>query len=389
MVKTEEIDFSYICSKTSDMSGLPIRVYTDRYLDAVFSVAPLVADPVKKYEDALLRGDERISYFIAENMDYYGVLRTGNKTILIGPSRTVPYTAQEIRDLAFDLGVQSRDFHAFDLSMRSILPMPLGTILQMMLTLNYSLNGEKLDLSDVGYEGSDTSARLTFEDAVGTSDYYKNYNVEQNILKLVRKGDVSALRSWAKSAPTVRSSMKAPNYLRQEKNTFIASVTLVSRAAIEEGVDAKTAIKESDSFIQRCENAHDITELRRLQFEMVSAFTAEVGRLKDNTDGSHLVHDAYTYITGHISEPIRVEEIAEAMYMSRSHLSTSFRKKTGMTVNEYIHRLKIDKAKELLQDRTKSIALISDYLGYSSSSHFNRMFKKFTSVSPFTYRKNI
>ena len=60
-----------------------------------------------------------------------------------------------------------------------------------------------------------------------------------------------------------------------------------------------------------------------------------------------------------------------------------------MTVNEYIHRIKIDKAKELLQDHTKSIALISDYLGYSSSSHFNRMFKKFTSVSPFTYRKNI
>ncbi len=387
-MERENIDFIYVFSKVSDLSGLPVRIYTGRKLDALFSIAPLVADPIKKYEADLLKRKEHVSYFITEHNDYYGVMKTGKKTIIIGPSRSVPYTSQELNDLAFDLNVPGREREAFARSMRSIIPIPLGTILQMMLSINYYVNEEKLNLSDLGYESIADINYFTFESEIDSADLYKNYNIEQQLLEFVRTGDIFSLNDWAKAAPSIRPSLRGPNQLRQEKNSFISAAALVSRTAVEAGMDAADAIKLCDSFIERCENLHDFSEIGKLQYELVRTFTLEVSGLKKYTDNSRLMREAYQYIISHISEPIRVEDIAAALYMSRSHLSISFKKQTGITVNDYIHRIKTERAKELLRDHTKSIALISDYLGYSSSSHFNRMFKKITSVSPLAYRKN-
>ena len=58
-----------------------------------------------------------------------------------------------------------------------------------------------------------------------------------------------------------------------------------------------------------------------------------------------------------------------------------------MTLSEYIHRVKIGRAAELLRDPEKSVAQIGDYLGYSSPSHFDRMFRKIMNVSPLAYRR--
>ena len=75
--------------------------------------------------------------------------------------------------------------------------------------------------------------------------------------------------------------------------------------------------------------------------------------------------------------------------MSRSYLSTTFKKTYGIYLNKYIHIIKIDKAKDLLKDHSKNITQISNYLGYSSSSHFNRIFKQITKTTPNEYRKTI
>ncbi len=64
-----------------------------------------------------------------------------------------------------------------------------------------------------------------------------------------------------------------------------------------------------------------------------------------------------------------------------------FKKETGQTLNDFIHQVKTEKAKALLADRSKSILQISDYLGYSSPSHFSRVFHAYCGVTPAGYRK--
>ncbi|MBQ2705601.1 MAG: helix-turn-helix transcriptional regulator, partial [Agathobacter sp.] len=80
-------------------------------------------------------------------------------------------------------------------------------------------------------------------------------------------------------------------------------------------------------------------------------------------------------------------DIANALFISRSHLSTRFKQETGMNLTEYIHYIKISEAKHLLKHTDKNLLLISNYLGYSSQSHFTRIFKKMVGMSPIEYRE--
>ena len=123
--------------------------------------------------------------------------------------------------------------------------------------------------------------------------------------------------------------------------------------------------------------------------EKSAIFYEEVGKLKQLSEENGLINEIYHYILHHISEAITTDHIAQSLYMSRSHLSTLFKKKYQKNLIDYIHEVKISKATELLKDRSKSINQIADYLGYSSSSHFTRMFTQFEKMSPKKYRSEI
>lgn len=385
-MKAFSFDINYLCEKMTDMSGLPTRIYKKGELINIYSIVPLNYDPVNLYIDELNNLHEHVNYYISENSDYYGVLNTNEIKIIIGPSRITKLSNQELSNLAFSLNVPNKEFDDFALSMNSIMPLPLDSMIQMMCTINHVLNNEKLNLSD--FQIKETKYEQFNFDESSPSDIYKNYNVEKQILDIVRTGNVDLLNSWVKNAPTVRPGVLSSNLLRHNKNTFIVTTTLISRTAIEAGMNIEDAFKLSDSFIQRCENAKDINEFNTLQYDMVLTFTKEINNLKNKTN-DHLSNEVYYYIIHHLSDAIKTEDIANSLYISRSHLSTIFKKTQGISLNDYIQQIKIDKAKELLKDNSKSIVLISDYLGFSSSSHFNRVFKKITGITPKEYRKSI
>ena len=120
---------------------------------------------------------------------------------------------------------------------------------------------------------------------------------------------------------------------------------------------------------------------------MVMQYTQAVEELRYHRNQSELVKNVSSYIKHHLSDAIKTEEIAASLFMSRSHLSIRFKQESGMNLTEYIHHIKISEAKHLLAHTDKNILIISTYLGYSSQSHFTRMFKKIVGVSPMEYRE--
>lgn len=62
----------------------------------------------------------------------------------------------------------------------------------------------------------------------------------------------------------------------KDKNLFIIATTLISRAAIEGGLDIEEALSLSDLYIQKCELVHNATEFRRLNIEIVKDYTTKV-----------------------------------------------------------------------------------------------------------------
>lgn len=93
------------------------------------------------------------------------------------------------------------------------------------------------------------------------------------------------------------------------------------------------------------------------------------------------------YIQKHYKEELDLQSVANAFNFSYSYLSVYFNTHMGEGFNEYLNRIRIKKACELLTNHTYSIAQVSDLVGYSDHSYFCRVFKKITGKTPSKYRR--
>ena len=102
---------------------------------------------------------------------------------------------------------------------------------------------------------------------------------------------------------------------------------------------------------------------------------------------SKLTIDVANYIQHHISEPISAKKIAAELFLNRSYLSRKFKEQTGETLTDFILKEKTEEAKRLLRYSDKSLTVIASYLGFSSASHFSRVFKNYVHSTPSEYRE--
>ena len=205
---------------------------------------------------------------------------------------------------------------------RSIVRMPVESVLQMLCTVNYILNDEKLELKDICiYEHE--QAELTLRQAQQQAQErlsvpahrlqpptdHNTYDIEQLLLRMVRKGDTVALREWFATAPAIRGGVVAGDPLRQRKNLFIVTVTLASRAAIQGGMQVDDAFTLSDSYIRQCELLSIPERITNLQYRMLMDYTERVERLRRGKTPSKLAVDVANYCTG--SSTAMVEPFSE------------------------------------------------------------------------------
>lgn len=105
----------------------------------------------------------------------------------------------------------------------------------------------------------------------------------------------------------------------------------------------------------------------------------------DHTVVGHLIQ----YLNDHLSEDIPHNVIAAKYRMHPGYLSRLFKRETGETLSDYQLRIKIEKAAVLLRTGQYKIGEIAGMVGYSASSYFSIMFKKYTGYSPREYCQRI
>lgn len=97
---------------------------------------------------------------------------------------------------------------------------------------------------------------------------------------------------------------------------------------------------------------------------------------------SETIESSIYWIKQHINDSIRVPDIANAVAVSESHLYKIFKEETQMTINEFIGKLKVNKAIELIyQNPSMKIYELADLLGYTDEKYFSKLFKKHSNVS--------
>lgn len=214
------------------------------------------------------------------------------------------------------------------------------------------------------------------------------YREELALLRCVRDGDVVRLAATYRALPETRYGKMSAERVRRLFYGCIANTTLVTRYAIEGGMDEEEAFSLSDIYIRRMERCADEAALHALNEEMALDFTRRVAAAKTRAAAySPVVLRCMDCIHSRRHEKITLAALAEESHVSVKYLSARFRTETGRTITEYALEKKIEEAKSLLAYSDRSISEIANDLSFCSQSHFTAAFRKAAGLTPAAFRR--
>lgn len=109
----------------------------------------------------------------------------------------------------------------------------------------------------------------------------------------------------------------------------------------------------------------------------------------ENASSSFIVKNAITYIEENYTQKLTLSEVAEKTYVSQWHLSKLLNRHMNQSFSEILNHVRIEHAKQLLNDPSLRIGDISEVVGFLDLAHFSRVFKKHEGVSANEYRNGV
>ena len=198
----------------------------------------------------------------------------------------------------------------------------------------------------------------------------------------------SAIRSRDKAmSQTILNQMLAyiytynNNNLERIKPRITELVVIISRAAVDAGANVKDIFLINENFNSNIEHFEDLEDLSVWVSNMLQRFislTFEFEKVKH----ADIVYKVIEYIKENYHRHISLEEIAQITYMSKTYLSTLFKKETGYSISEYINGIRIDHARSLLINSDIAIVEIARMCGFEDQSYFTKVFRKTTGITP-------
>ncbi len=134
---------------------------------------------------------------------------------------------------------------------------------------------------------------------------------------------------------------------------------------------------------------HDaVIKLLSIFAQHLSILSNQLAVQRENAEPPAIVR-ARQYIYEHQAEDLRLEKVAKAVNMSHFYFCKMFRKVVGLNFTDYLARVRIEKAKNLLLNPNLRVSEIAYEVGFQSLTHFNRVFKRISGQSPSDYREQL
>lgn len=184
----------------------------------------------------------------------------------------------------------------------------------------------------------------------------------------------------------LRSLENLPENIRKEIYYSFAIVFLsyINRFNIEKDIESKqnlTILMNMEQFASWEEFFSYINNLAYCIFEN--------NKKEYYINNNRIVGFINNYIEKHLGEELSLTKFADLLHFNQSYLSRLYKNQTGASITEYISKLKVTKAREMLRQDNLKINEIALSLGFETPSYFTRFFKKNTNLSPQDYRDSI
>jgi len=163
-------------------------------------------------------------------------------------------------------------------------------------------------------------------------------------------------------------------------------------AFIDENMDFSIALYP-ESLEATPEDNNFYAAYRRLTGRLLHNTDRKKGILLEDIDAPEKSADensidmAIRFVKKNLNKNISRTEVAEHVHLNEEYFSRLFRQQTGATFKDFVLSEKMNEAKTLLAHSRLSIGIIASKIGYDNFSHFSKMFKKMTNLTPQEYRK--
>lgn len=109
--------------------------------------------------------------------------------------------------------------------------------------------------------------------------------------------------------------------------------------------------------------------------------------LSTQTSGQHLMNDVISYMQQNYNQDLSLYDIAKRFFVSREYISRKFKQTYGTNMSDYLTKIRIDHAKQLLRNPQMKLAVIAEKVGFKNEKYFSQVFKKQEGISPGEFRK--
>ncbi|OIM20757.1 AraC family transcriptional regulator [Oenococcus oeni] len=178
------------------------------------------------------------------------------------------------------------------------------------------------------------------------------------------------------------------NVIRGEKDILIDIISKLTDRAEKEGLPFEKDVFIQSVSVQKIELQANILNFNGWLEEIPYAYFDELKKWRENLfiDKADKIE---RYLKINSRENIKLKDISNELRISEQSLNTIFKKKYGTTIKQYLTKLKIENAKELLTTTQLKIHDISEYLSFVDESYFISTFNKSCGMTPSKYRQKL
>jgi AraC-like DNA-binding protein len=208
---------------------------------------------------------------------------------------------------------------------------------------------------------------------------------ERALLALIRVGDRAGARRGL-NALLARVFLYSPR-LSVVQARMIELLGHLVRAAVEDNATLDSLLERHVRWIERVMEAKTFDASCAVLQQALDDFMHQIGLQGFNRHSGH-VGKVLEFLAANFTRSVRLDEIAAAVGLSRFRVAHLVKECTGKTVLQHVKRLRIQRARVLLEDTGKDFAEIAYELGFADQSHFIRQFRELTGLTPARHRRS-
>ena len=250
---------------------------------------------------------------------------------------------------------------------------------------NVSQSSRLLELQEVNAQQGQISSYIHELKQSGPSTPYP-FRTERALLQAMGRGNADVAQQLLNEllGHVLFSSGGDAFRIRCRMGELLA---LMSRIAAENGVNPESVFAITNEYYQ---GFHGQDDIETLCARLSKAMRQFMEIMFSDRGVRHLdaIHRAVQHIQAHYGEKLTLESIAHTVSISPSYLSRTFKKEAGISLMQFLNRVRIEKSKALLANSSTPLAQIAQQCGFEDQSYYTKVFKSVCGTTPLQFRKS-